>query len=58
LGGFGGEGKESKMCWYNFNYLDIIILIFILKCRNYPFKNIKLNHTEFFVSCLLLFLRS
>jgi hypothetical protein len=31
LGGFGGEVRWEKMDYYNFNYIDTIILTFILK---------------------------
>jgi hypothetical protein len=40
------------MCNCNFNYIDIIILIFIFKCLSYPFENLKLDDTEFFTSYL------
>jgi hypothetical protein len=34
LEGFGGEGRRGKLYYYNFNYNDIFILIFILKYQN------------------------
>jgi hypothetical protein len=49
LEGFGGEGRRGKLYYHNFNYIDIFILIFILKYQNYPYLHF------FYIANLLIF---
>jgi hypothetical protein len=44
------EGRGGKICYCNINYIDIFILIFILKYQNYPYLFF------FYIANLLIFL--